>query len=347
MAFLTAFLKTHSMHWRRLCALLAMVVTTAAAPLSRAADIPMAGQGMGTSGQQLQIYNMLNPQGFSVAEQGDMADYKIGPSNLLEIKVKQDPTFDRMLRVDGRGEITLPLIGGIRVIGMTAQQIEMEIAARLKAKYIRDPDVIVFIREFTQVKFVVQGMVQRPGIYNAMSAISLLEAIAMAGGPNERAETTNVKIVRANRLRDANAINDAEVFNLDKIRTGERLDTLVNAGDNVFIEEAVPIIIEGAVQRPGIIYPKSHTTLMQLVSMAGGLRELGDGTSVKVYTPAANGSKDQKIYNLERIREGKEPDPSLKPGHVVVVEEAGGRALMYGIGRFFRSILRFSPITLN
>jgi polysaccharide export outer membrane protein len=332
---------------RTLRMLLAWAAVAAAAPLSHAADIPMGGQSMSGASQQLQIYNTLNTQGFSVAEQGDMADYKIGPSNLLEIKVKQDATFDRLLRVDGRGEITLPLIGAIRVTGMTAQQIEMEIAARLKAKYIRDPDVIVFIREFTQIKFVVQGMVQRPGIYNAMNSISLLEALAMAGGPSERAETTNVKIVRANRLRDTHAINDAEVFNLDKIRAGEQLDTLVNAGDNVFIEEAVPIIIEGAVQRPGIIYPKSHTTLMQLVSMAGGLRELGDGTSVKVYTPAENGSKQEKVYNLEKIREGKELDPPLKPGHVVVVEEAGGRALLYGIGRFFRSLLRFSPITLN
>lgn len=312
-----------------------------------AADRPGMASTLAAPTPQLQVYNMTSTEGLSVAEQGDMADYKIGPSNLLEVKVKQDPAFDRLLRVDGRGEITLPLIGVIRVASLTSKQVEVEIAARLKDKYIRDPDVIVFIREFTQVKFVVQGSVLRPGIYNTPGNVSLLEALAMAGGPNERAEVTNVKIVRASRVREANAINDAEVYNLDQIRAGEQQDTKILTGDNVFVEEAIPIIIEGAVQRPGIIYPRSTTTLMQLVSMAGGLRELGDGTSVKVYSPNGSSSKLQKTYNLEKIREGKETDPLLKPGYVVVVEEAGGRALLYGIGRFFQSIVRFAPIPLN
>lgn len=327
-----------------LMGLLVAVLLLFASHILYAADIQSRGPVAQYSGQQLQIYNMLNSPGFAVAEQGDIAEYKIGPSNLLEIKVKQDSNFDRLLRVDGRGEITLPLIGVIRVAGLTAQQVEVEISARLKQKYIREPDVTVFVREFTQVKFVVQGMVQRPGIYNAMNSISLLEAVAMAGGTTERADVSSVKIVRASRLRDANAINDAEIFDLDKIQSGAQKDTLVNAGDNVFVEEAVPIIIEGAVQRPGVIYPKNHTTLMQLVAMAGGLRELGDGTSVKVYTRSGEGGKLHKIYNLEKIREGKEPDPLLKPGHVVVVEEAGTRALMHGIGRFFESLLRFVPV---
>lgn len=280
-------------------------------------------------------------------EQMNFEDYLIGPSNLLEIKVAQDPQLTRTLRVDSRGEITLPLIGSVRAAGLTARQLEMLIAGRLEKDFIHNPDVMVFIREFTSLKIVIQGSVTRPGIYTMTGKPTLLESISMAGGLNERADPANVKLVRARMVRQADAVEKAEVYNIEAIKTARQEDPRLESGDNIFVEEATPIIIEGAVMRPGVIYPKSHTTLMQIISMAGGLRELGDGTSIKVYSPDGEGSKLQKTYNLDRIREGRDPDPILKPGYVVVVEEAGGRALLYGVGRFFRSIIRFTPIPIN
>jgi polysaccharide export outer membrane protein len=280
-------------------------------------------------------------------EQMNFEDYLIGPSNLLEIKVAQDPQLARTLRVDSRGEITLPLIGSLRAAGLTARQLELLIAERLEKDFINNPDVMVFIREFTSLKIVIQGNVTRPGIYTMTGKPTLLESISMAGGLNERADPANVKLVRARMVRQADAVEKAEVYNIEAIKTARQEDPRLESGDNIFVEEATPIIIEGAVMRPGVIYPKSHTTLMQIISMAGGLRELGDGTSIKVYSPDGEGSKLQKTYNLDRIREGKDTDPVLKPGYVVVVEEAGGRALLYGVGRFFRSIIRFTPIPIN
>ncbi len=280
-------------------------------------------------------------------EQMNFEDYLIGPSNLLEIKVAQDAQLARTLRVDSRGEITLPLIGSLRAAGLTARQLELLIAERLEKDFINNPDVMVFIREFTSLKIVIQGNVTRPGIYTMTGKPTLLESISMAGGLNERADPANVKLVRAKLVRQADAVEKAEIYNIEAIKTARQEDPRLESGDNIFVEEATPIIIEGAVMRPGVIYPKSHTTLMQIISMAGGLRELGDGTSIKVYSPDGEGSKLQKTYNLDRIREGKDTDPVLKPGYVVVVEEAGGRALLYGVGRFFRSIIRFTPIPIN
>jgi protein involved in polysaccharide export with SLBB domain len=93
-----------------------------------------------------------------------------------------------------------------------------------------------------------------------------------------------------------------------------------------------------------VIYPKPNSTLLQIISLAGGLRELGDSTKILVYSPETKTGRDSRVFNIERIREGKDPDPQLIAGNVVVVEESGSRALMYGIGRFARSIFSFGAM---
>ena len=288
-------------------------------------------------------YNVSGEEAGSETQM-NVDDYQIGPSNLLDIKVTQDPKLNRTLRVDAIGEIALPLVGEIKAGGLTPRQLEREIARRLDKDYIINPDVTVFVREFTNIKVVVQGNVLRPGIYNMILKPTLLETISLAGGLNERADHTNVKVVRANNVLNNDAVETAEVFNLDHIRAAAIPDPVLYSGDNIFIDEATPIIVEGAVMRPGVLYPRNKTSLLQVISLSGGLRELGDGTSIKVYVPADEGSKLESVYNIEKIRTGKEKDPLMKPGYVVVVEESGGRALLYGIGRFMRGILRFTPI---
>jgi|GEM_PF-2284733 len=323
-----------------------LLVFTIGSSLTYAGSIEST-ESQDVTANDFKTYDIGGQNTLSDEEQWNFDDYLMGPSNLIEIKVTQDPKLSRTLRIDGRGEITLPLIGVVKAGGLTARQLEAEIARRLNQDYIINPDVVVFIREYTSLKIVIQGSVLRPGIYNMTGKPTLLESLSTAGGLNERADQTNVKIVRAKNVRQADAVEQAEVYNLDQIKTATISDPALQSGDNIFVEEATPIIVEGAVMRPGVIYPRSHSTLMQVISLSGGLRELGDGTSIKVYAPTEAGSRLEGVYNLEHIRSGKARDPQLKLGYVVVVEEAGGRALLYGVGRFFRSIVRFTPIPIQ
>lgn len=276
-------------------------------------------------------------------EEINFDDYVIGPSNLLEIKVSQDPQLARTLRVDGRGDITFPMIKTVHVQGLTPKQVEALIASMLEKDYIRDPDVIVFVREYTSVKIIIQGEVQRAGIYSTTGKTTLMESISLAGGLTEKSDRSKVKLIRGKSLGG----DSSQVFDLDAIKAASIQDPVLESGDTVFVDEAVPVIIEGAVMRPGVLYPKNHSTLMEVISLAGGLRELGDGTTIKIFSAGTNGvQKDVKVYNLDNIREGKAQDPQIIAGNVIVVEEAGARALAYGFGRFVQSILRFSPITI-
>lgn len=271
-------------------------------------------------------------------------DYLIGPSNLLEIKVTQDPDLTRTLRVDSRGDITLPLVGALHVEGLTPKALEQKIAKALEQDYIRNPDVIVFVREYSSVKVIIQGQVLRPGIYNMIGKPTLLESISMAGGITEKADVASIKLIRAKSAKRKKENDANEIYDYEAIKNAKIADPILETNDTVFVDEAVPIIVEGAVLRPGVIYPKPKSTLMQVISLAGGLRELGDGTSIKVYSPETNTGRVSKIYNIERIREGKDLDPQLIAGNVIVVEEAGGRALMYGVGRFMRDVFRFGAM---
>ena len=294
---------------------------------------------------KLGVNNPNSNQTAAVADNNiNFDDYLIGPSNLLDIKVTQDPNLSRTLRVDARGEITLPLLGVLHAEGLTPKELEQKIAMGLQKNYIKNPDVIVFVREYTNLKINIQGQVSRPGIYNMLGKPTLLESISMAGGLTEKANAASIKIVRAqsNKSEQTNVVTD--IYDYEAIKSATVSDPAVANGDIIFVNEAVPIIVEGAVLKPGVIYPKPNSTLLQIISLAGGLRELGDSTKILVYSPETKTGRDSRVFNIERIREGKDPDPQLIAGNVVVVEESGSRALMYGIGRFARSIFSFGAM---
>ena len=124
------------------------------------------------------------------------ADYRIGPNDLLEIDVYGVTDLKRTVRVNSTGLVSLPLIGSIALAGLTAQQAEAAIAARYAEKYLQDPQISVFIKEFTSQRVTIEGAVARPGIYPLTGQITLLRAMALAGGRGELANLDNVMVYR-------------------------------------------------------------------------------------------------------------------------------------------------------
>src|SRR5258708_8079574 len=121
-----------------------------------------------------------------------LGDYRIGAEDLLEIQVFGVDQLARTVRVNSFGMVSLPLIGPTPVGGMTAQEAERLIARSLAEKYLQDPQVSVFIKEYTNQRVTIEGAVQKPGIYPLRGETSLLRAIAMAGGPGSLSDLGNV-----------------------------------------------------------------------------------------------------------------------------------------------------------
>lgn len=159
-------------------------------------------------------------------------DYKIGPNDQIEIEVYGLPDLKRTARVNSSGLISLALVGNIQIMGLTAQQAEELIAKQYGEKYLQNPQVSVLIREFTTQRITIEGAVGRPGIYPLTGQITLLRAIALAGGGAQYADLSQIVVFRA--VGDKGA-QQAAVFDLEKIRSGENPDPAILAEDVVVI----------------------------------------------------------------------------------------------------------------
>src|SRR5690606_32406111 len=108
--------------------------------------------------------------------------YRIGAQDLLEVSVFGVKDLKQEVRVNSNGQISLPLIGGVMAGGKTIPELEQHIATKLQDGYLQNPQVSVFVKEFTSQQVTVSGTVKKPGIYPLTGKTSLLQALAMAEG---------------------------------------------------------------------------------------------------------------------------------------------------------------------
>jgi polysaccharide export outer membrane protein len=123
--------------------------------------------------------------------------YIIGNDDVLAINVWKEPDISRSVPVRSDGNISLPLAGEVQAAGHTPHQLEAEIGSKLK-NYISEPEVTVIVLEIKSQKFNVLGMVTRPGTYPLTNSMTVLDAIALAGGFRDFAKQKSIYILRAN-----------------------------------------------------------------------------------------------------------------------------------------------------
>lgn len=160
-------------------------------------------------------------------------DYRIGAQDLIEVSVFQVAELNRTVRVNTGGQITLPLIGVVQAGGKTVQELEAEIARKLEAGFLQNPQVSVFIKEFTSQRVTVEGAVREPGIYPLTGKTTLLQAIALAGGLDQIADLKGIVIFRVVDGRKMGAR-----FNLKEIRAGRAEDPQIFGDDIVVVDQS-------------------------------------------------------------------------------------------------------------
>lgn len=160
----------------------------------------------------------------------DDAAYRIGAGDQLGIVVFQVPDLSvKEIRVDGQGNIQLPLIGSVRATGQTPAQLSDFIAARLNARYLQNARVSVTVSEAASQKVTVDGAVTKPGVYSMQGRTSLLQAVAMAEGPTDVASLDQVVV-----FREVEGERRAATMNLAEIRNGQAPDPLMQ-GDDIIV----------------------------------------------------------------------------------------------------------------
>jgi polysaccharide biosynthesis/export protein len=160
------------------------------------------------------------------------ADYRIGPSDLIDFDVFGVPDMARTVRVNATGAVSLPLIGPVALAGLTTAQAETLIAKKYEADFLQNPQVSLFIKEFTSQRITIEGAVAKPGIYPVTGELTLLRALALAGGGGQYALLNEVMLFRSGSSTAANT----EMFDLEKIRAGEVPDPVINANDVIVVK---------------------------------------------------------------------------------------------------------------
>lgn len=160
--------------------------------------------------------------------------YVVGPYDELTITIFGIKEMtDREVQVDAGGFISFPLAGRVEAAGKTPRQIEQEIAERLAANYIRDPQVSVNLTKTVSQVVTVDGQVVKPGLYPALGDLTLMKAIAQAEGTSEFAKLEDVVV-----FRTAGGQRYAALYNLGAIRRGSYEDPRMYAGDILIVGES-------------------------------------------------------------------------------------------------------------
>ncbi len=162
-----------------------------------------------------------------------VSEYRIGPQDLIEINVFQVAELNRTVRVNTSGDISLPLIGIMRAGGRTVQELEADIAKSLDAKFLQNPQVTVFVKEFTSQRVTLEGAVKTPGIYPLTGKTTLLQAIAMAQGLDPLADLKGIVIFRVVDGKKMGAR-----FDIKAIRSGTAADPQVYGDDIIVIDQS-------------------------------------------------------------------------------------------------------------
>lgn len=200
----------------RLTVLLACIGLSLGGCVSRA-DLP-AGQA---------AYDLMPP----VSAKARPADYRIGPLDELTIRVFQEPDLEmKEAPVDAGGNIQMALIGRVHAEGLTTSELAQTITAKLGERYLIDPQVSVVVNRSVSQRVTVDGQVKKPGSYELEGRTSLVQAVAMAEGTTEIADTDEVYIFRMVDDRQYGA-----KFNLKAIRKGAQPDPEIFGQDVVVV----------------------------------------------------------------------------------------------------------------
>jgi protein involved in polysaccharide export with SLBB domain len=129
------------------------------------------------------------------AQSSDLSSYKLGSGDMISIRVLGEDDLKReRVRLSDAGTISFPVLGELRVKGMTVGALEEHITRGLKGRYLLNPQVTVAIEEYRN--FFVNGMVEKPGGYPFSPGLTVRKAISIAGGFKERASRDKINIIR-------------------------------------------------------------------------------------------------------------------------------------------------------
>ena len=293
------------------------------------------------------ILAMANPDSLS-------GDYRLGQGDLLEISVFDIAELSKIkARVGAEGFMTLPLAGTVSAGGKTAMELEETIKTALASRYIRDPQISVFVLEHHSHRISVLGAVKKPGVFEVSGPRSVVDMLAMAEGLTEQSDQIVYLIRRVTKspaspgtpglqpqtASDGKAAQEAVLeINLEEMLVNgkDELNAPLQSGDVVHVPKAGSFFVGGSVTKPGAYLLKGRdVTVDQAIIEAGGVTKVADFEGVKIFREIKGQKKQIIEVSLNEMEQGQK-GPLVMKNDVILVSSNGFKSAWFGFLEFIR-----------
>lgn len=245
-------------------------------------------------------------------------DYRVGPRDQLEITVFGHTDLSGSYTVSADGAISFPLIGSLQVGGRTVREIEAAIVVRLADGFLKNPQVSVRVTDYRSQQVFVMGEVGQPGPVPLTGSLTLLEALAKAGGPSRTAGTEAIVLRRNDSANTGSGplligqpgAREVARVRLEQLQSGRIEENIaLQDGDTIIVPTAEPVFVLGQVKTPGPVAYAHDLTVFKALSLAGGLTELASARRIRIV----------RIVNGEKREIRAKLTDRLEPGDTVMV----------------------------
>ncbi len=242
---------------------------------------------------------------------GAANEYRLGSGDVIRINVYQNPDLTLETRVTEAGVVSYPLLGTIRLGGLTVTAAEKLVADGLRSgNFVKQPQVTLVVLQVRGNQASVLGQVNRPGRYPIEVAdMRLTDLLAMAGGTAAGGADMVVVTGTRNNREYRLEVDLPTVF----VPGGKDKDVIILNGDTVWVDRQPIVYIYGEVQRPGPMRLERGMTLMQSLATGGGLTQRGTEKGIRVHRKGVDG----KVQIITPTM-----DDAMRDGDVVYVRES-------------------------
>jgi polysaccharide export outer membrane protein len=266
--------------------------------------------------------------------------YRFGLQDRIEVQVFRHPEYSGVIDVGPDGTIFLPRIKEpVVAVCKTERELGAEITSRY-SKILRTPFVQVRAAEQKSQSFAVIGEVNKPGIFFLAQRVRLLQLLALAAGPTDKAgrrvivaRTGSYSVCKQDvtELGQVAESGDPDVellnFDLNDIKSGKQ-SPWMEPGDIVSVLEADQVYVVGNVNKPQPVAMKKQLTLMQAIASAEGLKPSTKKGNIRILRLKPDSiEREEIVVDLRRIEKLEVPDPILQPNDIVAISEDSTKAL--------------------
>ncbi len=262
------------------------------------------------------------------------ADYVLGADDQISLWTPEAEELNgKTVRVEGNGNITIPLIGALKASGLTAPQLSEAIGKKLEKYYVK-PQIVVSVTEYKSQPVSVFGAVNTPGVQQVQGRKTLVEVLSAAGGPRPDAGPT-VTITRQaewgplpieGATTDPSGRFSTAEIDLKAVTSSERPqdNIAVKPNDVISVPPARLVYVIGEVQRGGgfVLTQRQGMSVIQALSMAGGMKSTASPSKARILRRDDSGPKEGKAIDLKAMLAGEKPDFELRPDDVLFVPDS-------------------------